>query len=165
MSAAGWFIVLLALVGANLPFLNQRLFAAVPLKAAKKSAWIRIAELIVLYFVVGALGFMLEARAGNRFEQGWQFYAITFACSWCSRSPASPSSISSNVADGVSPSRTNAVLRSQMAEFPDHDAALTETCLESKTIHQGPFLTLKCDTVRLPDGKQATREYVNIRVP
>ncbi|MGF6466042.1 DUF2818 family protein [Paraburkholderia youngii] len=79
MSAAGWFIVLLALVGANLPFLNQRLFAAVPLKAAKKSVWLRIAELIVLYFVVGALGFLLEVRAGNRFEQGWQFYAITFA--------------------------------------------------------------------------------------
>jgi hypothetical protein len=29
MSAAGWFIVLLALVGANVPFLNQRLFAEV----------------------------------------------------------------------------------------------------------------------------------------
>ncbi|AET89525.1 MULTISPECIES: DUF2818 family protein [Caballeronia] len=87
MSAAGWFIVLLALVFANVPFLNQRLFAVVPLplpaptghKAAKKSAWIRIGELIVLYFVVGALGFMLEARAGNRFDQEWQFYAITFS--------------------------------------------------------------------------------------
>ncbi|WP_213779029.1 DUF2818 family protein [Caballeronia sp. dw_276] len=79
MSAAGWFIVLLALVGANLPFANQRIFAVAPIKAAKKSAWIRIAELIVLYFVVGALGFMLEARAGNRFEQGWQFYAVTFS--------------------------------------------------------------------------------------
>ena len=79
MSAAGWFIVLLALVGANLPFLNQRIFAVVPMKAEKKSPWLRIAELIVLYFVVGALGFMLEARAGNRFEQGWQFYAITFS--------------------------------------------------------------------------------------
>jgi Na+(H+)/acetate symporter ActP len=79
MSAAGWFIVLLALVGANLPFLNQRLFAVVSLKAVKKSAWLRIAELIVLYFAVGALGFMLEARAGNRFDQGWQFYAITFS--------------------------------------------------------------------------------------
>jgi hypothetical protein len=78
MSAAGWFIVLLALVGANLPFANQRIFAVAPVKAAKKNAWIRIAELIVLYFVVGALGFMLEARAGNRFEQGWQFYAVTF---------------------------------------------------------------------------------------
>lgn len=87
MSAAGWFIVLLALVGANVPFLNQRLFAVVPLRLAqpaghrpaKKSAWIRIGELIVLYAVVGALGFMLEARAGNRFDQGWQFYAITFS--------------------------------------------------------------------------------------
>jgi hypothetical protein len=35
--------------------------------------------MIVLYLVVGAFGFMLEARAGNRFEQGWQFYAITFS--------------------------------------------------------------------------------------
>jgi hypothetical protein len=78
MSAAGWFIVLLAVVAANLPFVNQRLFALAPLGAAKKSAWIRIGELIVLYFVVGALCFMLEARAGNRFDQCWQFYAITF---------------------------------------------------------------------------------------
>jgi hypothetical protein len=79
MSAAGWFIVLLALVGANLPFVNQRLFSVVSLKTTKKNGWIRIAELIVLYLVVGALGFMLEARAGNRFEQGWQFYAVTFS--------------------------------------------------------------------------------------
>lgn len=78
MSAAGWFIVLLALVGANLPFFNQRLFGVAPLRATKKSAWLRIVELIVLYFVVGAIGFYLEAQAGNRFDQGWQFYAITF---------------------------------------------------------------------------------------
>ena len=78
MSVAGWVIVLLALVGANVPFLNQRLFAVAPLGAAKKSAWLRIVELIVLYFAVGAIGFYLEARAGNRFDQGWQFYAITF---------------------------------------------------------------------------------------
>ena len=79
MSAAGWFIVLLARAGANLPFFNQRLFGVVPLRAPKKSAWIRIAEMIVLYFVVGSFGFLLEARAGNRFDQGWQFYAITFS--------------------------------------------------------------------------------------
>ena len=47
-----------------------------------------------------------------------------------------------------------------MAEVPDHTAALTEKCVESKTLHQGAFLTLKCDTVELPDGKHATREYV-----
>ncbi len=77
MSAAGWFIVLLALFGANVPFFNQRLFAVVPLAAAKKSLWLRIAEMIVLYFAIGLIGFALEARAGNRFDQGWQFYAIT----------------------------------------------------------------------------------------
>ena len=77
MSAAGWFIVLLALVGANVPFFNQRLFGVVPLPTLKKSAWLRIAEMIVLYFAIGIIGFALEARAGNRFDQGWQFYAIT----------------------------------------------------------------------------------------
>jgi hypothetical protein len=78
MSAAGWFIVLLALVCANLPFANQRLFLVIPLRGKRKSAWWRIVELIVLYFVVGAIGRTLEAQAGNLFPQGWQFYAVTF---------------------------------------------------------------------------------------
>ncbi|MBN3758735.1 NUDIX hydrolase [Paraburkholderia sp. Tr-20389] len=47
-----------------------------------------------------------------------------------------------------------------MAELPDHDAALKETCITSEVAYQGPFMTVKYDTVRLPDGKQATREYV-----
>ncbi|WP_338862200.1 DUF2818 family protein [Mycetohabitans rhizoxinica] len=83
MSPAGWFIVLVALLGANLPFVNQRLLAILPVPGAapgaRKSAWWRIAELIALYFATGLLGFALEARAGNRFEQGWQFYAVTFS--------------------------------------------------------------------------------------
>jgi Protein of unknown function (DUF2818) len=78
MSAAGWFIVLLALVCANLPFANQRLLLVIPLRGERKSAWWRIVELIVLYFVVGVIGRTLEAQAGNMFPQGWQFYAITF---------------------------------------------------------------------------------------
>jgi Protein of unknown function (DUF2818) len=79
MSSAGWFVVLLSLIGANLPFFNQRLFAVIPLPGHRKSAWLRIAEIIVYYFVVGGLGYLLEARAGNVFAQGWQFYAITFS--------------------------------------------------------------------------------------
>ncbi|HEY3596329.1 MAG TPA: NUDIX hydrolase [Paraburkholderia sp.] len=47
-----------------------------------------------------------------------------------------------------------------MAEFPDHDAALTETRLDSTNVYKGPFMTVNLDTVRLPDGKEATREYV-----
>ncbi|WP_423196532.1 MULTISPECIES: NUDIX domain-containing protein [unclassified Cupriavidus] len=40
------------------------------------------------------------------------------------------------------------------------DTGLTETCVASATIHRGKFLTLRHDIVRLPDGKQAGREYV-----
>mgnify|MGYP001638096192 CR=1 FL=1 len=37
---------------------------------------------------------------------------------------------------------------------------LTEVLVDSKTLHEGGFLTLKRDTVRLPDGAQSTRDYV-----
>jgi hypothetical protein len=83
MSSAGWFIVLLALICANLPFLNQRLFALIPLtrtmSGARKPAWLRLIELIVFYCVVIGLGRLLEARAGNVFVQGWQFYAVSLS--------------------------------------------------------------------------------------
>jgi hypothetical protein len=79
MSSAGWFILLLALIGANLPFASQRAFFVIPLRGPANGAWMRIGQLIVLYLIVGAIGFMLEAQAGNRFTQGWQFYAVTFA--------------------------------------------------------------------------------------
>lgn len=45
-------------------------------------------------------------------------------------------------------------------DLPQSDAGLIEKTVESITVHQGKFLTLKCDTVELPDGKHATREYV-----
>jgi ADP-ribose pyrophosphatase len=38
--------------------------------------------------------------------------------------------------------------------------ALKETLVSSELLLQGSFLQVKRDTVRLPDGKQATREYV-----
>ena len=47
-----------------------------------------------------------------------------------------------------------------MAEHHRHDPALAETCVESTTLYAGNFLTLKRDTVALPDGKHATREFV-----
>ena len=43
--------------------------------------------------------------------------------------------------------------------LPD-DAHLTETRLASKELLRGHFLHAMRDTVRLPDGKEATREYV-----
>lgn len=42
-----------------------------------KSFLERFLELLVFYALGLVLGFALEANLGNRFEQGWEFYAIT----------------------------------------------------------------------------------------
>ena len=67
---------MLAFLGANLPFVTQRLFGLVALKEPKSLA-VRLAELVALYFVVGGIGLLLEQRAGQIAPQGWEFYAIT----------------------------------------------------------------------------------------
>jgi hypothetical protein len=78
-TTAVWILIVLALIGANLPFINQRLFGLIRFKktAGKKSFWIRLLELIVCYFLLGALGIWFESSIGNVFPQGWEFYAIS----------------------------------------------------------------------------------------
>lgn len=44
-----------------------------------KSFFERLLEFLVFYALVGVLGFALEANLGNRFQQGWEFYAITLS--------------------------------------------------------------------------------------
>ncbi|WP_370868643.1 DUF2818 family protein [Undibacterium sp.] len=132
-SASTWLIIALAVLAANLPFLNERCFAIIALQRFAflksmfsratgdvpttdlpvadprvnglvfsssdgslekpihiqslkdtsapviKSLWLRLFELIILYFCVGAIAFVLESAAGNRFPQRWEFYAIN-AC-------------------------------------------------------------------------------------
>ena len=73
-----WLVIVAALAAANLPFVNDRLFAAVPLPGGK-SIGVRLLELVVLYFAVGLLGVLLEKRAGQVVSQGWEFYAVTGA--------------------------------------------------------------------------------------
>ena len=73
-----WLVVLFGLLAANLPFVSNRLFAALALKTPKNLA-VRLAELVVWYFVVGGVGLYLEQRAGQIAPQGWEFYAITGA--------------------------------------------------------------------------------------
>ncbi|VVD81869.1 transmembrane lipoprotein [Pandoraea fibrosis] len=77
MSAGGTLVILLAVLGANLPFVNQRLFGVIALRRAGKPLWLRLIELVVTYFVVGALGYVIESSIGNVFSQGWEFYAVT----------------------------------------------------------------------------------------
>ena len=75
-TAPVWGLVLLALLAANLPFISQRFMLVYPLASAK-SLPLRLLELVLWYFIVGALGLALEHRAGQIAPQGWEFYAIT----------------------------------------------------------------------------------------
>jgi hypothetical protein len=77
-TASIWLVIVAAFVAANLPFVNQRLLAVIPMRAPKNLG-IRLAELVVLYFAVGAVGVALEKRMGNMAAQGWEFYAVTGA--------------------------------------------------------------------------------------
>jgi len=93
VSSSSWLLILLALVCANLPFFNERLLALMPLTsrgaaealaASGAQPWrkplpVRLLEMVVMYAVVGLIGFALEARIGNAFPQTWEFFAIT-AC-------------------------------------------------------------------------------------
>lgn len=79
VSLSSWFVVLLAALAANLPFVNERLFAIIPLSRPAKSFPLRLLELVVLYAAVGGIGYLLESRIGNVFPQHWEFFAIT-AC-------------------------------------------------------------------------------------
>ena len=69
-------LILLAVLAANLPFANQRILLVGPTNGTKSLA-IRLAELVLLYFVVGAVGLALENHGGQIAPQGWEFYAIT----------------------------------------------------------------------------------------
>jgi hypothetical protein len=71
-----WTVVLLALLAANWPFITQRLFGILPLKAGKSLA-LRLGELIALYFLVGGIALFLEQRLGQIAPQKWEFYAIS----------------------------------------------------------------------------------------
>lgn len=77
VSISSWFVILLAVVAANIPFVNERLFAVIPIGRQVEPIWLRLVELAVLYFAVLGVAHMLEARIGNVFTQGWEFYAIT----------------------------------------------------------------------------------------
>lgn len=77
-TASIWLVILAAFAAANLPFLNDRLLGVVPL-AGPKSLGVRLAEMVLLYLMVGGMGLLLEKRVGQIAPQGWEFYAVTGA--------------------------------------------------------------------------------------
>ena len=71
-------VLVLALLAANLPFVNHRVLLLGPVRHPKLLAW-RMLELVLLYLMVGAVGLALEQQAGQIAPQGWEFYAVTGA--------------------------------------------------------------------------------------
>jgi hypothetical protein len=69
-------VIVLAVLAANWPFITQRVLGVFKL-SQEKSLFVRLIELVVLYFVVGGIGLLLEQRLGQIAPQKWEFYAIT----------------------------------------------------------------------------------------
>ena len=69
-------LIVLALLAANLPFVTHRFLLVGPRRDPKPLSW-RLMELVMLYFLVGGVGLLLERHAGQIAPQGWEFYAVT----------------------------------------------------------------------------------------
>jgi uncharacterized membrane protein len=71
-------LLLIAFLLANLPWFSNRLFYVIPLKHQPKAFGWCVLELVVLYFVMGAVAFYTErATMGQVASQNWEFYAVT----------------------------------------------------------------------------------------
>ncbi|RZI86389.1 MAG: DUF2818 family protein [Rubrivivax sp.] len=68
-------MLVVAVLAANAPFVNNRLFVVGPSRAPKSLTW-RLAELMVYATAVTVLGRALEARLGQVSPQTWEFYAV-----------------------------------------------------------------------------------------
>ncbi|WP_249383823.1 DUF2818 family protein [Chitinivorax sp. B] len=71
-------ILLAALMVANLPFISNRLFFVFQCNGKKGLQW-RLLELLILYFLLGAVSILIERQFGPVQAQKWQFYASTAA--------------------------------------------------------------------------------------
>ncbi|MDP1533861.1 MAG: DUF2818 family protein [Polaromonas sp.] len=79
-----WAVIVFALIAANLPFINERLFIVGPRRQPKVLGW-RLLELLLMAALSFGVGALLEASIGQRQPQTWQFFAaagclfLTFA--------------------------------------------------------------------------------------
>lgn len=70
-----WLIILGLSLAANLPFVVPRLGVLGPRRPVK-SLGLCLLEVLVLAALVVALAVAFEARQGQRYPQGWEFYAV-----------------------------------------------------------------------------------------
>ncbi len=77
-SVAAGLLLMVAFAAANIPFLSERVLVVLAWPRPK-SLWLRLLELLVLYFIIGGVGLWLEWQAGQIVRQGWEFYVVTTA--------------------------------------------------------------------------------------
>lgn len=68
-------VLLAALIAANLPFFNERLFVLGPRRAPKSVAW-RLLELLVWCVLAASLGRALEGYLGRVSALRWEFVVV-----------------------------------------------------------------------------------------
>tara|TARA_B100001057_G_scaffold499906_1_gene612445 strand:- start:101 stop:382 length:282 start_codon:yes stop_codon:yes gene_type:complete len=73
-----FFIILLALVLANLPWFSNHIFIFFPLSKTKSILYILL-EIVVYYIFLGIFVTFIEKQIiGNTHSQDWEFYVVTF---------------------------------------------------------------------------------------
>ena len=74
-SWAVWSVIVLSVVLANLPFVNERLFAIGPRRAPKSGAW-RLLEWLLGCALAAMAGRALEAHLGQVSDLRWEFVVV-----------------------------------------------------------------------------------------
>ena len=69
--------LLCAICSANIPFINQKLLAVLPIPFKRKPFWLRLLEMTALYAVLALSGSLLERYLGHLTQIGWELYIIT----------------------------------------------------------------------------------------
>jgi len=74
-----WGLLAVALILANWPFISNRMYLVKQIEEGKKKpVYIRLIELLVLYFAVGLLALVFENKMNGQIHvQDWEFYAVT----------------------------------------------------------------------------------------
>lgn len=70
-------VLVAALIAANLPFVNERLFVLGPRSENKPVGW-RLLELLVYAALIVVLGRVLESKLGQATPMRWEFFAVWF---------------------------------------------------------------------------------------
>ena len=71
-------ILVLAMIAANLPWFSERFFLVFKPLGGRKREWMRLAEWLLMFFLIGGIGLGFERKAqGTIHAQDWEFYVVS----------------------------------------------------------------------------------------